>query len=76
MSIADDRLPDRFFQPTTSGALKDTIIEPAAMEKAIHTYYGQMGWDKQTGVPTADKLEELEMDWAMEAMVEGGVKVP
>lgn len=76
LTSADDRLPDRFFQPTTSGALKNTAIDPEAMEKAIHTYYGMMGWDKQTGVPTADKLEELEMNWAVDAMAAGGVKSP
>ena len=73
---ADDQLPQRFFQPTTVGALKETAIDPAAMDRAIHTFYRMMGWDSETGVPTAEKLEELEIGWAVEEMAKAGIKAP
>ncbi len=62
-TAADDALPKRFFSPTPRGALKDTAIDPVAFDQAIHTYYGMMGWDRETGVPTVEKLEELGVGW-------------
>lgn len=59
---ADDWLPERFFQPHTSGALADTVIEPAKLKSAITTYYKMMGWNEE-GIPTKTKLEELDVEW-------------
>ncbi|MBY9016330.1 MAG: aldehyde ferredoxin oxidoreductase family protein [Candidatus Lokiarchaeota archaeon] len=58
----DDWLPERFFQPHTSGALAETAIKPNELKNAIITYYKMMGWDED-GIPTKSKLEELELDW-------------
>lgn len=60
----DDRLAQRSYGPTTSGALAEGGIDPAALEAAMHTYYGMMGWDRETGVPSREKLEELDVAWA------------
>ena len=38
------------------------------LEKAKDTYYAEAGWDVATGVPTREKLEELELDWLAELM--------
>ena len=59
LSAADDKLPQRFFQPKTDGVLADKPLDPAAMERAKSYYYTLMGWDAQTGVPLPEKLEEL-----------------
>jgi len=32
----------------------------------MHTYYSMMGWDRETGVPLAGKLQELDVAWAAE----------
>ena len=58
----DDWLPDRFFEPHTSGALSETAILPDKLKSAIKTYYKMMGWNEK-GIPTEAKLEELEIDW-------------
>jgi len=58
-SEADDTLPSRFFQPKTDGVLADKPLDPAKMERAKHYYYALMGWDAHSGIPNADKLEEL-----------------
>ena len=55
----DDRLPRRFFQPKTDGALSDRSLDPDKMEMAKRYYYTLMGWDANTGVPLPQKLEEL-----------------
>ncbi|MFX1592371.1 MAG: aldehyde ferredoxin oxidoreductase C-terminal domain-containing protein, partial [Promethearchaeota archaeon] len=63
LTETDDWLPDRFFEPHTSGALSETAIHPDKLKSAINTYYKMMGWDEK-GIPTEAKLGELEIDWA------------
>ena len=53
-----DRLPLRFFQPTTDGALADRCLDPDKMEKAKRYYYTLMGWNEK-GIPLPEKIEEL-----------------
>jgi len=60
----DDRLAPRSYGPTTSGALAKGGIDPATLEAAMHTYYGMLGWDRETGIPSREKLEELDVAWA------------
>lgn len=64
LTAADDRLPARFNAPTPRGALRDTAIDPAAMERARRTFYTLMGWDADSGTPTAAVLEALGLEWA------------
>jgi aldehyde:ferredoxin oxidoreductase len=58
----DDWLPERFFQPQTSGPLSKTTVNPRKFRAALRMYYGMMGWDKN-GVPTKSKLGELGIEW-------------
>ena len=67
-TVADDQLPRRYFSPTPRGGLKDTAIDPEAMQNAIHNFYFIMGWDRETGIPTVEKLAELSVAWAAEAL--------
>jgi len=62
LTSKDDKLPDRFFEAFTSGPLKDKPIDKEEFEKAIKTYYAMQGWD-ENGVPTKEKLAELDLDW-------------
>ena len=66
----DDRLAPRSYGPTTSGALAEGGIDPGELEQAVHTYYAMMGWNRETGVPTRDKLWELGVAWAEEYLPE------
>jgi aldehyde:ferredoxin oxidoreductase len=61
----DDHLSQRSYEPTTSGALAEGGIDPEALRQAMHTYYAMMGWDRESGVPMADKLHELGVGWAV-----------
>jgi aldehyde:ferredoxin oxidoreductase len=61
----DDMLPERFFEPTTSGVLSETAIDKDKFIKAREIYYQMMGWDTE-GVPTEIKLAELDISWAAE----------
>ena len=64
----DDWLPDRMFAPQTSGALSKTSLDTELMSNAIRTFYGMMGWDEVTGIPTRGKLEELGIGWALDQL--------
>jgi len=66
LTVEDDRLAERSYVPTRGGALADGGIDPGELREAIHTYYGMMGWDRETGVPTVEKLQELGVGWAVE----------
>ena len=64
----DDWLPDRFFEPFTSGPLKDVAHDRAQFRRALDAYYGMAGWDPVTGAPTRTKLAELDLDWVAEEL--------
>jgi aldehyde:ferredoxin oxidoreductase len=68
LTAAQDTLPKRMFRPTRSGALKDGGVDPEKMQQAIHMFYGMMGWDSETGIPTPEKLMELRLGWAEDAV--------
>ena len=68
ITAAQDQLPARFFKGTRSGAMKDTPIDPQAMQTAIHNFYSSMGWDRETGVPEPWKLDALGIGWAADSM--------
>jgi aldehyde:ferredoxin oxidoreductase len=60
----DDKLALRSYGPTTSGALTEGGIDPEELEEAVHSFYAMMGWNPETGVPTREKLGELDIAWA------------
>ncbi|MFC1956922.1 aldehyde ferredoxin oxidoreductase family protein, partial [Chloroflexota bacterium] len=60
----DDSLPARFFAPQASGPLQGVALDTETFHKAVALYYDMMGWSPQ-GVPSAGKLGELGIEWAM-----------
>jgi len=60
-TTTDDTLPQRFFQPKTDGVLADKPLDNTKLERAKSYYYTLMGWDARTGMPTPEKLEELDI---------------
>ena len=72
ITSAQDSLPKRMFKGTKAGALRNGGLDPAKMQEAVRMFYGMMGWDEETGVPTRGKLLELGIVWAEEAVLAGG----
>jgi len=66
--LAEDTLPKRMFGPTSRGALRNGGIDERQFRRAIRTFYGSMGWDMDTGVPTLGKLLDLDIAWAAEEL--------
>jgi len=58
-TAADDKLPQRFYEPKTDGILSDKPLDPVKMEEAKKQYYELMGWDRESGVPKPETLNEL-----------------
>lgn len=55
----DDSLPHRFLDvPYAVPGVTPTTVE---LERMLDEYYELEGWDKKTGLPTAKKLEELDL---------------
>lgn len=65
LSMADDKLPARYFESHKGGPTADTQYEGREqnLNKARSYYYSLMGWDK-SGVPTPETLEALDIAWA------------
>ncbi|MEE8370154.1 MAG: aldehyde ferredoxin oxidoreductase C-terminal domain-containing protein, partial [Dehalococcoidia bacterium] len=68
LTTADDWLPKRFFSPTPRGTLKDTALDREVMDNGLHTFYTMMGWDRETGVPTPERLAELGIGWVTDEL--------
>ncbi|MFX0173586.1 MAG: AMP-binding protein, partial [Candidatus Hodarchaeota archaeon] len=60
LTRADDTLPKRLLEePMPDGPAKGHVVN---LEPLLKAYYEYRGWDEY-GIPTAEKLEELELDW-------------
>jgi len=68
LTRADDVLPPRMRMPHKSRTLNEKPIDPEVLDENLSTFYGMMGWDPQTGVPTLAKLQELDIEWVAEAL--------
>jgi aldehyde:ferredoxin oxidoreductase len=62
----DDVLPPRLALSHVSRTLNEKPVDPAVLDEMLSVYYGMMGWDPQTGEPTAAKLHELDIGWLAE----------
>jgi aldehyde:ferredoxin oxidoreductase len=63
---ADDRLPERFFQPLEGGKLAGHGLPREEFRTALELVYQMKGWDPATARPTTTKLLELDLDWLIE----------
>ena len=62
-SRKDDFLPDRFFdEPLPDGPQKGAVLSRDDINRALDEYYEVRGWDKKSGLPTGEKLNELGLD--------------
>ncbi len=63
ISRKDDYLPPRFMEePLPDGPSKGQCISKEELEDMLDNYYELRGWDKKTGNPTRQKLQELDLD--------------
>jgi aldehyde:ferredoxin oxidoreductase len=60
-TAADDKLPKRVMKAFKKGPLADVEITNEAFDWAKRRYYELMKWEPDTGVPSEDCLEQLEL---------------
>jgi aldehyde:ferredoxin oxidoreductase len=69
----NDYLPDRFFEPFSSGPLEGVAHKRDVFDAAIQTYYQMSGWDPTLAAPTRAKYQELDLDWVARDLEEHSV---
>jgi len=58
-----DTLPSRLMEePLPEGPAEGMVIDRDTLEMMKDAYYEFRGWDKETGIPTREKLRELGLD--------------
>jgi len=60
----DDTLPARLADPMPDGQYKGQRISHEELQSMLDNYYDLRGWDRKTGIPTAEKLTELDLGFA------------
>ncbi|RLI44862.1 aldehyde ferredoxin oxidoreductase, partial [Candidatus Bathyarchaeota archaeon] len=61
LTSKEDWLPERSFtDPVPEGVAKGATLDQEKFKKMVKTYYKLRGWD-ENGVPTPEKLEELDL---------------
>ena len=59
-SRKDDNIPDRFYEePLPDGPCKGAVLSRETIDQVLDEYYEVRGWDKKSGLPTREKLDEL-----------------
>ena len=68
----DDYMPDRFFEPFTSGPLKGVAHKRHEFRAAVETFYDMSGWDHELAAPTRARYEELDLGWVADELERHG----
>ena len=58
-----DTLPKRLFEPLAGGPTDGQSVDRSKFDAALEMYYEMAGWDAETGNPTRETLENLELGW-------------
>ena len=75
LSIKDDRLPKRLFDPKPDGPeAGKRIFEQRDFEKGVELLYEIIGCDPETGRPHRGKLLELGLEWADDLLSKDGIE--
>jgi aldehyde:ferredoxin oxidoreductase len=64
----DDRLPERLFMPSEAGPLAGVKIDQIEFDRAMRDLYDLKDWDWQTGIPSRQRLDSLDIGWAFELL--------
>ena len=66
LTAADDRLPKRVMTAFESGPIEGSAIDSEDLERFKRRFYEAMGWESETGAPTAECLRELGLEQLLE----------
>jgi aldehyde:ferredoxin oxidoreductase len=58
-----DVVPEKLFKPLKGGVSDGWKLDREEVEAALDRYFEFCGWDIETGIPTSEKLDELDLGW-------------
>jgi len=64
----DDHLPPRFMEPLEGGPTKGQLLTNEELNDMLNNYYDICGWDIEKGIPTKEKLKELELSYVIKQL--------
>jgi aldehyde:ferredoxin oxidoreductase len=53
-------------KPLEAGPTKGQVLTKEELNDMLNDYYDICGWDNDTGIPTKEKLKELELSYVIE----------
>ncbi len=62
----DDLVPEKLFKPLKGGASDGWKLDRTEFETALDKYYEISGWDVASGLPSREKMEELDLGWVVD----------
>ena len=65
LTRANDELPKLLREPYADGGAQGYVIP---LDEMLEAYYQARGWNPVTGMPTSQKLNDLNMDWVVEGV--------
>ncbi len=64
-----DKLPEKMFKKALKGGRSEGIlVDREQFETALDEYFRQNAWDVETGAPTRQKLEQLDLAWVADQL--------
>ncbi len=64
-----DTLPDKMLNKALKGGKSNGLfVNRQQFAAALDEYYRQNGWNEKTGIPSRDKLEELDLSWVADQL--------
>jgi aldehyde:ferredoxin oxidoreductase len=63
-----DVLPNKLYQPLTNGPTDGLSIDLDEINQSLDWYYTMAGWDPTTGIPTREKLEQINLQWVADEL--------
>jgi aldehyde:ferredoxin oxidoreductase len=64
---ADDVLPKRMERLHVHSTGNEVPVTAGTLDQAVTQFYGMMGWDTETGAPTRETLQNLDIAWIADA---------
>ena len=73
----DDQGPERIYtEPLVTRTATHPPLERAEVDGMLDTYYASHQWDVPTGIPTKQRLRQLDLEHAIADLEQQGVTVP
>jgi aldehyde:ferredoxin oxidoreductase len=63
-----DTIPEKLFKPLKGGVSDGWKLDREEVQAALDRYFETCGWDVETGIPTRERLEALDLGWVADQL--------